>query len=124
MTALLSEFGGDVGAGGVTDTGQIATEAFRPVKGTQASGSVPDSESRRLLTIQSEVPIAAVALSALRYVFTSWTLVPCRRRADVLGFFELSTFVTSDVALIRPRVDEFSFCSLTHMSCSLAHTNL
>ena len=28
VTALLSEFGGDVGAGGVTDTGQIAAEAF------------------------------------------------------------------------------------------------
>ena len=77
---------------------------------------MPDSESRRLFTIQSEVPIAAVALSALRYVFSSSPLVPCRRRADVLGFFELSTFVTSDVALIRPRVDEFSFSSLTHMS--------
>ena len=61
---------------------------------------------------------APVPLPALRYLFSSSPLVPLvadRRTAHILGFFELSTFVTSDVALIRPRFDEFSFCSLSHV---------
>jgi len=87
------------------------------IRGLTARFSLGPIEARPgLFTIQSEVPIAAVPLSSLRYLFSSSPLVPCRRTADLLGFFELSTFVTSDVALIRPRFDEFSFCSLTHMN--------
>src|SRR5262245_56790683 len=89
----------------------------------QASTQRVDSESRQLFTIQSQVAIAAVTLSALRYVFSSSPLVSCRCTADLLGFFELSTFVASDVALISFRVDEVSFCSLTHMNPHQTRSN-
>src|SRR6185369_3190886 len=99
--------------------GCLGTQAFRAsvrYEERRRPAQRADSESRELFTIQSQVPIAAVPLPSLRYVRSSSPLVPCRRTADIPGFFELSTFVTSEVARIRSRFDEFSCCSLTHMN--------